>query len=113
MSRLESHTTILERNGAWDGAFETEPYEAAWAREAIFFIRAWAVEGVTGVPRARVQISPDGMHWCDEGTTVPLPTTTEGLTFGRVSHFGGWLRLVGEVPAGASIRVLVYLTIKS
>jgi hypothetical protein len=113
MSRLESHTTIIEREGTWDGAFETEPYEASWAREAIFFIRAWSAEGVPNGASARVQISPDGMRWCDEGSSVPLPTTTDGLTFGRVSHFGGWLRLVGAVPGGGSLRVLVYLTLKS
>ena len=112
MSRRESHTTVIERNRTWEGVFETEPYETAWAAEAIFFIRALAVDGLSERVSARVQISPDGIHWCDEGSTVPLPTQAEGVTFGRVSHFGGWLRLVGDVPAG-KLKVLVYLTLKA
>ena len=113
MSRRESHTTLIERNRTWEGAFETEPYETAWAAEAIFFIRALAAVGLSGPLAARVQISPDGMHWCDEGSTVPLPTTPDAVTFARVSHFGGWLRLVGAVPPGATLKVLVYLTLKA
>jgi len=113
MSRRESHTTLIERNRTWEGAFETEPYETAWAAEAIFFIRALAAVGLSGPLAARVQISPDGMHWCDEGATAPLPTADQPLTFGRVSHFGGWLRLAGELPPGASMKVIVYLVLKS
>src|SRR4051794_5718598 len=113
MSRRESLTTVVERNRVWSGAYETEPVEASWAAEAIFFIRSLGNEGAATPSEARVQISPDGMHWCDAGATVPLPTTTNGVTFGRVSHFGGWLRLVGDVPSGGSVKVLVYLVLKS
>jgi len=111
----ESHTAVIERNVRWQGEFATEPYEAAWASEAIYFVRALAVSELPAATMVRVQISPDGMHWCDEGTTFALPTTTApnaDLTFGRVQHFGGWLRLVGEVPAGAELTVLAYLVLK-
>ena len=109
----ESYTLPVERNVTWGaGSFATEPGEAAWASEAIFFVRALNVMGdLTGV-EARIQISPDGIHWCDEGTAFALPTEVEGISFGRVSHFGGWLRIMGEIPEGAEITVIVYLALK-
>ena len=106
-----SHTTVLERDCLWQGAFETEPYEAAWACEAIFFIRTLASSGPLDDARARVQISPDGMHWCDEGTVVEMSGDAD-TTFGRVRHFGHYLRLKGELPDGAEARVIVYLALK-
>jgi hypothetical protein len=60
---------------------------------------------------ARVQISPDGMNWCDEGTPLPLPSAP-GVTFCRLRHFGGWLRVVGELPSDAELQVIVYLVLK-
>lgn len=104
----ESHTAVLERETELTGAYETEPYEAAWATEAIFFVR---VEGEPVEQRARVQVSPDGMHWCDEGTALRF----EGggrLAHAKVTHFGGWLRLVGEVAGGAPLRLTVHLVLK-
>ena len=35
----QSHTAAIELGTTWEGDFATEPYESAWAREAIFFIR--------------------------------------------------------------------------
>lgn len=108
----QSFTAVLERNTTWQGEFALEPYESAWATEAIYFIRALAVEGMPDSVTANVQISPDGIHWCDEGSTISLPNVAEGLTFVRVSQFGGWLRLVGKLPDGASLKVIVYLVLK-
>ena len=107
----ESHTTVLERNRLWKGVFQTEPYEAAWAGEAIFFVRALEVSGSLAGCVARVQISPDGVHWCDEGTSIAVPDDA-GVTFGRVKHFGTHLRLAGELPEGAEMKVIVYLVLK-
>jgi hypothetical protein len=104
-----SYTTVLERNTVWQGDFATEPYEGAWASEAVFFVRALA-NGAEA--RARVQISPDGIHWCDEGTTLALPADADTVSFCRVAHFGGWLRLAGTVAAGQTATVIVYLTLK-
>lgn len=101
-----SHTYVWELNGAWEGAFSTEPYEAPWASEAVLFVRTLESSGLAA-GEARVEISPDGIHWCDEGTRLPL-APAPGLTFCRVSRFGGWLRLAGELPAGASMKVLAY-----
>ncbi|MBX3051486.1 MAG: hypothetical protein KF753_08440 [Caldilineaceae bacterium] len=110
----ESHTAVIERNTTWRGAFASEPYECAWAGEAIFFVRCLAADGLdeNAGANAGVQISPDGMHWCGEGTSLHLPTAADAVTFARVSHFGGWLRLVGELPEGTALTVLVYLVLK-
>ena len=90
------NTVVLERLKYFTDDFATEPYEAAWASEAVFFVRALEIAGDLDDARARVQISPDGMHWCDEGTFVDLPANVSETTFGRVRHFGGWLRLAGQ-----------------
>lgn len=108
----QSHTAVLERDALWAGAFETEPHEAAWASEAIFFVRVLESSGPVATTQARVQISPDGMRWCDEGTSFTLGDEAE-VTFGRVANFGTYLRLVGEVPEGGQMRVIVYLAMKS
>jgi hypothetical protein len=108
----QSFTAIVERNVTWEGDFTVEPYEAAWASEAIYFVRVLEADSMPEGVSAQVQISPDGIHWCNEGTEVPLATQAEGVTFARVSHFGGWLRLVGKLPDGAKLTVLVYLVLK-
>ena len=43
-----------------------------------------------------------------------LAATDRGgaVTFGRVSQFGGWLRLRCRVPDGATLRVVAALTLK-
>lgn len=108
----QSHTAIVERNITWQGQFETEPYEVAWAFEAIFFVRTLASEGDLGNVTARVQISPDGIRWTDEGSVVSLSGEVDGVTFVKVSHFGTFLRLVGELPNGATATVIVALSLK-
>lgn len=109
----ESNTIVVERNWTWSGSFATEPNEAAWATEAIFFIRALEVNRVRHGSVVRVQISPDGIHWCDEGTLIQLPSEPDQVTFARVNHFGGWLRLTGELPEDAELRVIAYLNLKA
>ena len=111
MAARRSYTAVVERNVAWRGAFATEPYEAGWASEAIFFIRALAATaGVAG--RAHAQISADGIRWVDEGSSVALPAHADEVTFCKLSHFGGWLRLRGDLPAGESLTVIVALALK-
>ncbi len=102
-----STNAVIERNVLWKGAFETEPYECGWAAEAVFFVRA--LEGGAAGATASVQITPDGMHWCDEGTTLALPASGE-TTFCKVTTFGNWLRLVGSTEK--PITVLVTLSLK-
>jgi hypothetical protein len=107
-----SFSAVIARNEPWTGEVATEPYECAWAREAIFFVRALDARGTLRAARARAQISPDGIHWVDEGTAFPLPHRKGELTFGRVRHFGGFLRLAARIPPRACAKVLVTLTLK-
>ena len=113
MRLRESHTAILSLGEDWQYVFETEPYEAAWASEAIFFLRALRVQGEINGARAAVQISPDGLHWVDEGTTLALPGRVGELTFCRVHHFGTYLRLRAELPTGAVCRLVATLSLKA
>jgi hypothetical protein len=108
----ESQTAVVARNERWTGSVATEPYEAGWAREAVLFVRALKdAEGSTGT--ARVEISPDGMRWCPEGTTFPLPARADEVTFARISHFGNWLRIAAELPDGSALMVLVTYHLKA
>jgi hypothetical protein len=108
---LESQAAVIARNETWSGLVATEPHEAGWAREAVFFVRA--LHDAIGNPgTARVELSPDGMRWAPEGTVFDLPTRTDEVTFARVKHFGTWLRVSAELPDGASLGVLVTLHLK-
>ena len=107
-----SFTAVIARNENWTGEVATEPYECAWAGEAIFFIRALDARGTLRAAKARVQISPDGIHWVDEGTSVAMPAKVGQLTYCRVTHFGGYLRILAKIPPRASIKVLVSLSLK-
>jgi len=111
MGLRRSYTAVIERNVRWQGAFVSEPYEAAWASEAIYFLRALALDpGLRAT--AQVQISADGIHWADEGSSFALPSQPDAVCFCKVRHFGGWLRLRGEVVGGGAITVLVALALK-
>ncbi len=109
----ESYTAVVARNVDLVDVWATEPHECAWAGEALFFVRVLAAGGKKKqVVRAHVQVSPDGMHWADEGRTLSVPPRA-GVSFVRVSHFGGWLRLAGKAPAGSKLRVMIYLVLKA
>ncbi len=113
MNMRQSHTAVVERNQRWEGDFITEPYEVGWSHEAIFFVRLLKIEGSPRVSvSARVQISPDGIHWCDEGARILFPAQQDTLSFVRVSHYGGWLRLIGAVDGGRA-WALVHLALKA
>jgi urease beta subunit len=99
-------TAVVGRNDVWQGKAASEPYECGWAREAIVFLRALEVTGKLGTARARVQISPDGQRWLDEGTSFRLPQKNDAVTFARVAHFGNWLRIAVDLPKGARLRVI-------
>ena len=108
----QSYTAVVEQNTRWEGTFATEPYEAGWATEALFFVRALSADATPEDATARVQISPDGIHWCDEGTTLRIPSEADGLAYARVRHFGGFLRLTGSLLEDAGVTVMVYLALK-
>lgn len=106
----QNYTAIVERNRTFQGDFATEPYECGWASEAIFFIRKLNSTGPVAGSQVRIQISGDGMRWCDEGTSAIL--TGSEVDFVKVRHFGNWLRLAGMLPDGASMCVVVALALK-
>ncbi|MCO6042308.1 hypothetical protein NG895_00170 [Aeoliella sp. ICT_H6.2] len=107
-----SITAALERHRDYTQSFATEPYECAWATEAIFFIRVQELEGENPALQARVQVSPDGIHWADEGTEFQRIDQL-GVSFVRVTHFGGWLRLEGSVEGEqARFNVNINLVLK-
>ena len=41
-----------------------------------------------------------------------LAPEPDAVSFCRLSHFGGWLRLAGEVPRGGAINVIAYVSLK-
>ena len=97
------YTVILERMSTFEGDFETEPYETAWASEAMFFIRIHEIDGVETTLNSRVQVSMDGIEWIDEGACFK-PIREVGNSFVKVCHFGGWLRLANTI-SGADPRM--------
>lgn len=108
-----TYTAVLARGEVWEGMVHTEPYEAAWAAEAVFFVRVMEVRaGAGAVAMAQVQISPDGMHWVNEGASMDIQAQPEALSFARVAQFGGWLRLAVAVPPGTAIQVVATLALK-
>lgn len=106
----ESYMAAVERNSPCGPGFASEPYEAAWASEAIFFVRI--LDGSdAGKMRFGVDISPDGIRWCPEGSTCAFETGQE-TAFVRVSHFGSWIRIRRLDDDGGSAKVMVYLNLK-
>ena len=59
-----SLTVTMERNATFAGVIHTEPYEAGWAREALWFVHVFEVNDQAKAEFVP-QISPDGLHWCD------------------------------------------------
>lgn len=108
----ESHTAVVARNEPWSGSAASEPYEAGWAREAIVWFRALDLDGRLDGVIARVQISPDGMRWVDEGATLTLPGKVGDVAFAKVREFGNWLRLAVDLPHGVTVKPLVTITLK-
>ena len=106
----QNYTAVIERNRIFQGEFATEPYECGWASEAIFFIRRLESTGRNAGTPVRVQISADGIRWCDEGTILRLSAAE--VNFVRVKHFGNFLRLTGKLPKGASLRAIISLSLK-
>lgn len=108
----ENITAVIARNERWSGKAESEPYEAGWAREAVFFIRA-IKQPIGKAPKARVEISADGMHWVSEGTEFDMPAEKDAVTAARIAHFGNWLRVTSRFEDGAECTLLVTLHLKA
>lgn len=106
-----SITQPLARHKEVTGTFVTEPFECAWASEAIFFVRTQEAASDAKL-LARPQISADGIHWVDEGSSFS-PMKGIGVWYLRLSHFGGWLRLCCETEGeNARFNVMIHLVLK-
>ncbi|MGK6317278.1 hypothetical protein [Neorhizobium sp. DT-125] len=109
----ESYTAVIARGEDWKDGSTTEPYEASWAREAIIVLRTLESGTLTSGAKAHVQISLDGMRWINEGTSLDIPTEIDGMSMARLGHFGHYLRLRAEMPAGATGFMLATLSLKA
>lgn len=108
----QSQNAVVARNEPWTGACASEPYEVGWASEAILWFRTLAAEGDPGDTLLRVQISPDGLRWSDDGATLPIPREGE-QAFLRLRHFGAWLRVTATLPLGVTVKPLLTLSLKA
>lgn len=108
----ENTTAVVARNETWSGEAATEPHEAGWAREAVIFVRALK-EPSGPQPKARVEISPDGMHWIAEGSEFDMPTGKDAIACARVSNFGNWLRVAADFKSDSQSTVLVTIHLKA
>lgn len=108
----ESYLAVVARNEDLHAEWASEPCECSWASEAIFFVRVLgnSAEAPQDI-NVRVQISPDGLHWADEGTQLGIPANAT-VVFAKLRHFGGWLRLASLAMGGGIPRVIVYLSLK-
>ena len=112
MPLRRSHTAVLEKNSTFTSGFQTEPYEVAWAGEAVWFIRIFELEGDRTSLHLTVQISPDGLEWCDHGT-VELTIEEKGLYSLPVTTFAHWLRLNADLSGHeAQVRLQILLALK-
>ena len=90
----------LEVKKFFTGSFETHPYEAGWADEAIFFVLVEKVEG-DPVFTAQVELSQDGVHWSPDGS-APVSFKGIGQHVIKVQpNFGNWLRLTVRIEGGS------------
>lgn len=98
------HTSVTDLRQPFTDDVATVGYECGWAGEAIYFVTAEDATAPGTRVDLRVQLSPDGLRWVDEGTRFALDGPS--ATFVRLTHFGGFLRLAGTVTGGTGTAVL-------
>jgi len=101
-----SLTAVLEKNSTFEGDFQTEPYEVAWASEARWFVRIFEIEGSLHI---EPQVSPDGLEWCGDADWPKLEIGAPGLYSFPLREFGHWLRLSGNLDGRARVQILLAL----
>lgn len=111
-----SMTAVLERDGITGQTYTTEPYETAWAGEARWFVRTLEIPETVERVDLTVQVSPDGLHWCDaEDDNHSIDKT--GVVSWTTRDFGGWLRLRASVSCAdtpdITVPALIYLALKA
>lgn len=107
-----SFTAVLSRNERFTSDFETEPYEVGWAGEARLFVHVLELTGQNPRWNLYVQVSPDGLFWCDL-ETPELILEEDGLYTRKLREFGNWIRLRGQTERdGTTLRPIIYLALK-
>lgn len=107
------HAAAVERRKYFKGEISSHPMEAGWAGEAIFFLIVEELKGEGVRVNAFVEISADGINWIREGAAFPV-IDQPGHYFCKVSHFGNWLRVNGEISGQeAEVKASVHLHLKS
>ncbi|MGN7720494.1 hypothetical protein [Chitinophaga sp. 22620] len=107
------HAAAVERRKYFKGEISSHPMEAGWAGEAIFFLIVEELKGKDARVNAFVEISADGINWIREGAAFPV-IDQPGHYFCKVSHFGNWLRINGEISGqNAEVKASVHLHLKS
>lgn len=105
--------SAVERRVFFNGTITSHPMEGGWAGEAIFFLIVEELKGESTTANVFVEISADGINWIKEGSVFPL-IDKPGHYFCKVSHFGNWLRVNGEVNGRhAAIKASVHLHLKA
>ena len=105
--------SAVERRLYFKDTITSHPMEAGWASEAIFFLFIEEIKGENTSLKAQVEISSDGINWIEEGSVFPL-IDKPGHYFCKVSHFGNWLRVNGEIRGvNSEIKASVQLHLKS
>jgi hypothetical protein len=112
MAMRQSQSAVIERGVELGTAHATEPFEAAWAGEA-----RWFVQFLRPAPGVRVsiqvQISPDGITWIDHEGVAPVETEAVGMVSIPVAHFGHWLRLsTSKISGDEGPMLRIYLELK-
>lgn len=106
------YNTVLERRIVADGEIITPPYETGWAKEATFFVHNERHDAGFKGFKAKVQTAANGVDWVDEGTSIEM-AASDPVGFLRVTHFGGWLRLVLTGAAkGETAEITIHLSLK-
>ena len=105
----EAYIAVVSRGQPMSGSAYTEPYEVGWAGEAIVFARA--MEKTAGGELVTC-ISPDGVHWVDEGSSLQLPSQPGVVTFTKLERFGHFLRFRTTLPENANAKYIITLSLK-
>ena len=107
-----SFTAVLSRNERLIDEFDTEPYEVGWAQEARVFIHVLEMSLADSPWDLKIQISPDGLFWCDLETEA-LSFKNPGLYTKLFTGFGNWVRITGKAKKKDSmLRPIIYLALK-
>ena len=103
--------SAVERRITITGQFGSQPMEAGWASEAIFFIWVESISIPTEL-MVNAQISPDGINWIDEDA-AKISISQPGYYAVKTVHFGNWLRVRGTVnDPDSELKLSVHLHLK-